>query len=41
MSLARPAERPLSFAAQAVYDVLKRFMIEAVKRGHWQGTLLC
>jgi LysR family nitrogen assimilation transcriptional regulator len=40
ISLARPAKRPLSFAAQAVYDVLKRFVIEAVKREHWQGTLL-
>jgi hypothetical protein len=30
----------LSVAAQAVYDVLKRFVIEAVKTGHWQGTLL-
>jgi LysR family nitrogen assimilation transcriptional regulator len=41
ISLARPAKRPLSVAAQAVYDVLKRFVIEAVKKGRWQGTLLC
>jgi DNA-binding transcriptional LysR family regulator len=40
ISLARPAKRPLSFAAQAVYDVLKRSVIEAVKKGRWQGTLL-
>lgn len=40
VSLARPSKRPLSFAAQAVYDVLRRFVIEAVKKGRWQGTLL-
>jgi LysR family nitrogen assimilation transcriptional regulator len=40
ISLARSSKRTLSVAAQAVYDVLKRFVIEAVKTGHWQGTLL-
>lgn len=41
ISLARPSRRALSFAAQAVYDVVKRFAVEAVKEGRWQGTLLC
>lgn len=41
MSLARPSRRNLSFAALAVYDVIKHFAIEAVKEGRWQGTLLC
>jgi len=41
ISLARPSKRTLSFAAQAVYDVVKRFAIEAVKEGRWQGTPLC
>ncbi len=40
MSLARPSRRALSLAAQAVYDVVKRVAIEAVKNGHWQGRLL-
>lgn len=41
ISLARHSARPLSFAAQAVYDLIKRFSIEAVREGRWQGTLLC
>ena len=41
ISLTRPAKRLLSLAAQAVYDVLKRCVIEAVKEGRWQGTPLC
>jgi LysR family nitrogen assimilation transcriptional regulator len=41
VSLARPVKRPLSFAAQAVYDLVKRFAIAAVKDGRWQGTPLC
>jgi LysR family transcriptional regulator, nitrogen assimilation regulatory protein len=40
MSLARPSRRTLSFAAEAVYGVVKRFAIEAVKAGRWQGTPL-
>lgn len=40
ISLARPAKRPLSVAAEAAYGVLKDFVIEAVKAGRWQGTLL-
>jgi hypothetical protein len=31
----------LSFAALAVYEVIKHFAIEAVKEGRWQGTPLC
>jgi LysR family transcriptional regulator, nitrogen assimilation regulatory protein len=41
VSLPRPAKRPLSLAAQAVYDLVKRFAIAAVKDGRWQGTPLC
>ena len=41
MSLARPSKRPLSFAARAVYDIVKRFSFKAVKEGRWQGTPLC
>jgi LysR family nitrogen assimilation transcriptional regulator len=41
ISLARPSKRTLSFAAQAVYDVVKRFAIEAVREGRWQGIPLC
>jgi LysR family nitrogen assimilation transcriptional regulator len=41
ISLARPSRRALSFAAQAVYDVVKHFAVAAVKEGRWQGTLLC
>jgi LysR family nitrogen assimilation transcriptional regulator len=41
MSLARPSQRTLSFAALAVYEVIKHFAIEAVKEGRWQGTPLC
>ena len=41
ISLARPSNRTLNFAAQAVYDVVKHFAIEAVREGRWQGTLLC
>ncbi len=40
ISLARPSKRNLSFAAQAVYDVVKRFAIKAVTEGRWQGTPL-
>jgi DNA-binding transcriptional LysR family regulator len=41
ISLARPGKRPLSFAAQAVYELVKRFAIAAVKEKRWQGTPLC
>jgi LysR family nitrogen assimilation transcriptional regulator len=41
ISLAWPVRRPLSFAARAVYAVIKRFAIEAVKEGRWQGVPLC
>jgi LysR family nitrogen assimilation transcriptional regulator len=41
ISLARPSKRTLSFAAEAIYAVFKRFAIEAVKDGRWQGTSLC
>jgi LysR family nitrogen assimilation transcriptional regulator len=41
ISLAWPVRRTLSFAARAVYAVVKRFAIEAVKEGRWQGTPLC
>ncbi len=37
ISLARPAKRSLSFAAEAVYEVVKRLAIETVKDGRWQG----
>ena len=40
ISLARPSRRALSFAAQAVYGVVKRLAIEAVKEGRWQGKPL-
>jgi LysR family nitrogen assimilation transcriptional regulator len=40
MSLARPSKRTLSFAAEAVYDVVKRFATEAVKSGRWEGAPL-
>ena len=39
--LARPSRRALGFAAQAVYDTLKRAAIEAIREGRWQGKLLC
>jgi LysR family nitrogen assimilation transcriptional regulator len=41
VSLARPAKRTLSFAAQAVYDIVKQLAIQAIKEGRWQGTPLC
>jgi LysR family nitrogen assimilation transcriptional regulator len=41
ISLARSAKRTLSFAGQTVYDVVRRFAMEAVKDGRWQGTPLC
>lgn len=41
ISLAWPARRTLSFAARAVYDVVKHYAIEAVHEGRWQGTPLC
>ena len=41
ISLAWPARRPLSVAARAVYDLVKRRAVEAVNDGRWQGTLLC
>jgi LysR family nitrogen assimilation transcriptional regulator len=40
ISLARPSKRALGFAAQAVYDILKRVAVEAVRDGRWQGKLL-
>ena len=40
-SLARPSVRTLSFAAKAVYDVVKRHALAAVEAGRWQGTPLC
>ena len=40
ISLARPSRRALSFAAQAVYGVVKRLALEAVKEGRWQGKSL-
>jgi len=41
ISLAWPRRRNLSFAAHAVYDVVKSCAIEAVKQGHWNGAPLC
>ena len=41
ISLARPSQRPLTIAAQAVYDVIERFAIEAVRDGRWQRRPLC
>lgn len=41
ISLARTSRRTLSFAGEAVYDVVKRFAIQAIKEGRWQGTPLC
>lgn len=41
IALAHPSMRPLSFAAQVVYGVVKRCAAEAVKQGRWHGTLLC
>jgi LysR family transcriptional regulator, nitrogen assimilation regulatory protein len=41
ISLAWPVHRTLSLAARAVYDIVKRLAIEAVKDGRWQGTPLC
>ena len=40
VSLARPARRPLGFAAQAVYDIVRRLALEAVRDGRWQGKAL-
>jgi len=40
ISLAWPARRPLSAAARAVYDVVKRFAVAAVTEGRWWGTPL-
>ena len=40
ISLARPSKRALGFAAQAVYDIMKRVAIEAIRDGRWQGKLL-
>jgi DNA-binding transcriptional LysR family regulator len=41
ISLARPTKRRLSFAAQAVYDVVKRLAIAAETEGRWLGKPLC
>lgn len=41
ISLARPATRELGFAAQGVYDIVKRCAIAAVSEARWEGTLLC
>lgn len=41
ISLAHPTRRTLSFAARAVYGVVKRLAVEAVSEGRWQGTPLC
>jgi LysR family nitrogen assimilation transcriptional regulator len=41
ISLARSSRRTLSVAAEAVYGVVRRFAMEAVRDGHWQGTPLC
>jgi LysR family transcriptional regulator, nitrogen assimilation regulatory protein len=40
ISLARPSNRSLGFAAQAVYDIVKRLALEAVGKGRWQGKAL-
>lgn len=40
ISLARHSARPLSLAAQAVYDLTRRFAVEAVNDGRWQGELV-
>jgi LysR family nitrogen assimilation transcriptional regulator len=40
VSLARSSKRPLSPAAEAVYEVVRHLAIEAVNDGRWQGTRL-
>lgn len=40
IALARPAKRPLSFAAQAVYAIVQRCALDAVTSGRWDGTPL-
>jgi LysR family nitrogen assimilation transcriptional regulator len=40
LSLARPSTRSLGFAAQAVYDVVRRSALDAVRDGRWHGTAL-
>lgn len=40
ISLARPSKRSLSFAALAVYDIMRHFAIDAVREGRWRGKLL-
>ena len=40
ISLARPSRRALGFAAQAVYDIMKRAAVDAIREGRWQGKLL-
>ncbi|HWH40420.1 MAG TPA: LysR family transcriptional regulator [Usitatibacter sp.] len=37
VALARPSNRPLGLAAQVTYDIVRRFALDAVKDGHWQG----
>ena len=41
ISLAHSCRRILSVSAQAVYDVVKRAAVQAVKDGRWQGKPLC
>lgn len=40
ISLARPSNRTPTLAAQAVYDIVRRFAIEAVREGRWAGKPL-
>lgn len=39
IAIAHPVDRPLRQAAKAVYDIVKRLMVERVKDGRWRGTL--
>ena len=37
VALARPSDRPLGLAAQVTCDIVRRFALDAVKEGRWQG----
>jgi LysR family transcriptional regulator, nitrogen assimilation regulatory protein len=37
VALARPSNRPLAPAAQVTYDIVRRFALDAVREGRWQG----
>jgi LysR family nitrogen assimilation transcriptional regulator len=41
ISLAWSERRKLSFAAHAVYDVVKHCAVDTVKQGRWRGVPLC